>query len=234
MPAFLIPAIMAGTSLLSGYLANRKRKQEQEQQSTQNIDRTTSTNMLDMPEFTAEGQSLLGSLTSQYLNRMRESPQELTDSLTTNALQSINRGSTAQRKSLESILAARGLSGSAIGGNAIAGLESGRIGQQVGALNTVPQLVEQFLQQRLQGATDFFSRIPTGTRRTGEVRETGTVNTTGKQTTTDPGNPLGGAFSSLATTLAGLYGGGAFNKQNDNWLNTGADPHSVGSPWLRR
>lgn len=226
-----VPLILSGISALSGLFGNRKKKQEQTSNttSTQNTDRTTSTNNLEMPEYTPGGRQLLDSLLAKFTNRTNESPEALADSLNTSSLQSINQGSDIKRKVLESILASRGLSGSAIGANQIKDLESSRVGEQVNTLGRTPQLIEQILKDRLSTASNFLSSLPVGRRTTGESREIGTVtgnsNTTGTLTT--PADKLGGLFGGagigLAPALAGLYG--SRNNVETDWYK------NLRTPW---
>src|SRR5262245_14725506 len=108
---FLVPAIISGISALGGLLSNRKKTNTQLQESTQNIDRTTT----QMPTYDPAALAMRNSLMRAFSSRM--SPDyinNLTGSITAGNVQNINRGFGASRRALEESLAAKGFNFSPI------------------------------------------------------------------------------------------------------------------------
>jgi hypothetical protein len=115
---------------------------------------------------------------------------------TANGVANINRASDLTRMNTENALAARGLSGSPIAGNAAATAETGRAGQVAGFENSIPLMVDQLQTQRLNDANQVLAG-GRGTNYTGESQY---------------GGGAGGAFTNLASMIGYLTGKGVFNK----------------------
>lgn len=201
MPAFLAPLAIAGISALGGLLSNRAQKQTQTQR--QNFNRTgTSTTT---PTFDPQSDFLRRSLIDQFINRLGGGG-DLADVVTQQAVSGANRGALARRRQASSSLSARGLGFSPAAGALGDTIESERVSNVIGAQNQRNLIAEELVRQRLGDAGGFFSQLPFG--QTATTSESGSSEGFGE--TQIPGNRLGGAFSSLGTTLAGLYGAGAF------------------------
>lgn len=212
LPAIAVPLILSGISALGGLFGNRKQKQQQTQQSTQNVDITDFIEQFQSPTFDEETLGLRNALISQFLNRVNNAPG-FGEAYRAAGLQRINQSNNLGRQLLENSLAARGLSSSPVAANAIAQNEANRLMQGSQFLTQAPITLDQLMQERLLQAGNFFSQLPHGLATTGTTRRTGTTTGNVQGETTTPGNLLGGLFGNLGTTLAGLYGRGAFRKQ---------------------
>lgn len=221
MPAFLAPAIISGISALGGLLANRRQRQKQQQRTTgttrgtQVIDETT----FQRPDLDPETQSYLDLLRQRYTDLINRDID--LSGFESTGIQNINRAGDIRQKALSNILAARGLSYSPVAAGALTGAEGARISDVVNFQNQIPLLREQTMQDRLNQAAGFFSRIPIGQSTTTTGTRTGEefTDTTGTGTLDIPGNRLGGLFGGLGSVLAYLYGQGAFSR-NPVYTNT--------------
>jgi hypothetical protein len=200
MFAAAVPLAISGISALAGMFANRAKKAEQT--SSQTIDQT------DMPQYDDKTLYMRNQLMDTFLDRLR-SNEDFFGGYTNEGLKNINTSSDIAKRSLDNILAARGLSGSSAGASSAMQQRLNSLNQQSSFLNSIPLLRDQRAQQNLTGASGFFNALPTGTRRTGT--------TTGTGTATQPSNILGGGLTSLGTSLAGLYGQGAFGGPKPWW-----------------
>jgi hypothetical protein len=214
--AWFVPAIIAGASALSQYLANRKKKTEQEQSNatgtTQTLFGTTSSQTTPtFDPFTEAFRKKLGSL---YTNRMYEDPSRLVDSILTRNLQGLNKGSEIARRIASNTMAARGLGFSPATGAVLSGMESERVGKGIDILGQRDLMIEDLIKSRLAEASNFFQMQPVGSSTTGQTSQTGTQ--IGEQTSTGtlqtPGNQLGGMFTNLTSGLASMYAAGAFSR----------------------
>lgn len=217
MPAILVPAIMAGISALSSYLANRKKK-EQESEQQQQTNSTQNTLLNNTTDSTPTYDPLQLQMRNFLINTMfnRTNPNAL-HGLVNNYIgqgtNEINQSAGANEIALKNALAARGLSYSPVAGQALAQGQSNRIGQITGLNIQAPLLEDQLQQQRLTDFGTFMRGLPTGTHNVGT--SVGTTTTTGNANTqgsiTDPNrNPWAGALGAASQTLANLYGQGAF------------------------
>lgn len=197
--AAAVPLAISGISALSGLLANRKKQAEQT--STQTTDTTSA------PQYDDKALYMRNMLMDQYLDRMRFN-EDMFQGYSNEGLRQINQGNDITSRALENILASRGLSNTSAGVSSQVQNQINRGNQQASFLNSIPLLRDQRQQQNILGAGQFFSSLPYATHQTGTQRSTGTA--------TQPGNALGGMFGSLGTTLAGLYGQGAFGNDNAN------------------
>lgn len=205
---FFIPALIAGVGALAGALGNRSSKSTSDVSSKTDTtnDSTQNVDLSNMPNYTPE----MAAYRDQILNALRNRFISGTDlsGYTTSSLQNINAASDLRTKAMNNILAARGLSNSPVSANALGRIESGRIGEQLNFMNSIPLLQRQLQGEDLDQFSQFFSSLPVGTRQTGTttLHSTGTQNTTGTQTNTQPGNVLGGLFSGLGAGLAATLG----------------------------
>jgi hypothetical protein len=227
MPAFLVPAIMAGVSALQGYLANRSKKQQETEQAgtssgTQNTTQTINTSSSTMPQYDPKQLQMRDFLMSQMYNRTNPNQiQGLVENYVGQGTNNINASAGQNEQALSAALAARGLSYSPVAGQAIGQAQNQRIGDIIGLRNQAPLLQDQIQQQRLTDFSTFMRGLPTGTSTTGSSTGTTTGTTTGATQGTgsvsDPNvNPWTGALGTLSSTLANLYGQGAFSGGGGN------------------
>lgn len=239
MPAFLAPLAIAGISALGNYFANRKKTTSQTQDTTNRSTGSVSSTA-DINDVSTTRPDL-DPATMTYLNNIRDRYTALLDQdpnlsgYEAGGIQNINRAGDLRSRAIGNILAARGLTYSPIAGSAMASAEGSRFSDVANFRNQIPMLREQIMRERLAEAGNFFSRIPTGQTTTNIGQRSGTesrdLTSTGNMTgtATDPGNQLGGLFGGLGTSLAYLYGSGAFEKKPANTRNTGySDPRMSG------
>src|SRR5512139_929208 len=195
---FFVSALIAGASALGGLLGNRARKQ------TQTSESTSTTNMLTRPEY-GEKEALIKDRILNELLARTEADTDLSGYAAL-GLGNIQKGQSAKERALESFLASRGLGGSPMAAYGMSGLQNEGLGSSVDFLNSLPMLKRNMQRESMGDLSQFFSSLPVAQRTTGTQTQKGT------QTTQTPSNMLGGMFGSAATTLAGLYGSGAFSK----------------------
>ena len=232
MPAWVAPAIISGISALGGLFGNRRSQQQQFQRSNQRNEFTNQGNATNYnrttPTYDPAAWDFRNELMGRALNRSPLlDPRSAAASVTTNQLQNLNNQSALQRRVVDNMMRQRGLSHSPMGGAMLGNFDSGRVAQGVNILNQQPILERQFFQEnenmenaRQQLAQQLFNMIPYSQEGEGFQNTWNTGVQTGESqsqgTSTIPGNMLGGGISSLATTLAGLYGAGAFGGQSAN------------------
>lgn len=214
-----IPLITSGISFLGGLLGNKKKTttQQTSQTSNQSSNQTSSGSSTAMPVYDPLSGSLKDQLLGQYLQRIQPwNTNALADNYTTGAIQRINSGASTANRLAQQMLASRGLGYSPAAATLENYNQNNRVAQVIQQQNQRPLLADQFAQDRLSQAGQFLASLPTGQTSTSESSTNGTTSgtTTGTGSSTDPGNPLGGGFASLATVLAGLYGAGAFGNKN--------------------
>lgn len=190
-----VPALISGIGALGGLFGNRSKTTT----STSNTQGNYSG--LNMPAFSAEGTGVLYPLADKYLQNLSQDT-DLTGYRNA-GVSNTNRLADIHKRAIEESMAARGVSGPAVG-TALAGAEGQRI-QGISQLdNSIPLLAQQIQQQKMQQGIDLFRTIPEGQSTTGQSNS----GTQGSQT--DPGNMLGGLFGNLGQMLAYFYGKGAF------------------------
>ena len=140
---------------------------------------------------------------NQFLGRTEDS-NDYFGGYQRQGINNINTQSGLNDEAIQNILASRGLGRTGAGASSLISNQINRGNQLSSFANSIPQLRDQRSRQNLLDAGGFFGQMPVGSSVTGHNTRT----TTG--TATDPGNPWGGAVGSLATTLGGLYGAGAF------------------------
>lgn len=198
---FFIPALIAGVSALAGGLGNKDKKvtTTTDSNTTSNLDQSTA------PVYDPLQIDMKNELYNQYMARLGSGGAEA-DAITRGSIYNINQNYDLAGKTAENFARARGLGRTTLGSVPAASVFAGRAGAVAGAQNNNPLLRRQFDQENLGNFASFFSRLPVGSHTTG----TNTSHTTGKNVQTTPGSPWGGALGSLAGTVAGLFGAGAF------------------------
>lgn len=230
-----LPALGA----LGGLFSNRGGTQRQQQNQSFN----NTTNFTNQGNTTGYGRStptydpaawdFRNELMGRVLNRPQlQDPRAAAASMTTQNIQGLNTQADLQRKVMENMMRQRGLSYSPMGATMLGNFDAGRVQQAVGHLNNQPLLARQFEQEnenlmnnRQQLAQQLFSMIPysqeneqfQNTFGSGYQNQYGTSQS--QSQVQMPGNMLGGTFGNLGTTLAGLYGRGAFGNMGNSGVN---------------
>ena len=220
-----VPALIAGLGGLGGLFGNRSQTQRTTQNTQFNNQQTGQTGYSGAsgtnPTLFPIAGDLLQGIGSNYLNLLGQD-QNLSG-YKAGALNDINQTNALRKQALEANLAQRGVAGPAAA-SALNQNESSRFSDITKLNQQLPLLQLQLILQKLQGAGNFFSQIPTGTYNEqygsgfGNTQNQGTQSMQG--TGIQPGNQLGGLFSGLGTTMAGLYGAGAFGGLGPNRLPT--------------
>lgn len=224
---WIVPAIMAGSAILSA-LAGSKGKKET---TSSNFDKTTESQKQDFwDQFSTKESQASGTeaptmdpfqattrdaILSAFLNRLR-SGQDM-QAYAGQGYRNINQGADIQRRAMANLLAQRGLSGSAVGANAMATTESGRIGNIVNFANTLPLVQRQQELEDLTNFGNFWAKMPFGrtwNQQGYDVNQGFGSNLTrgydhsygtGNELKTTPSNYLA-AGGSIISQLAALYG----------------------------
>lgn len=215
MAGFAIPLAISGISSLAGWLSNKGQKQTQNQQQTN----TSNIDNYSMPVYDEKAAILRDKLINMFLSRAEETP-DFMDSYRAGGLNEIGRGADLQETLINNFLSSRGLNRSPVGGAAMAQSGLNRRNQQISFLNNLPMIQEQLTRDRMNDVGRLFSSLLTGQHNYGTTNS----QSNGTSTLITPGNPWGGMTSSLATTLAGLYGRGAFGGGGSN-SNAGFNPY---------
>lgn len=215
--AVFIPALIAGASALAGALGNRDQKQNTGGSATTNSTQTSTgaTNYTNTPTYDPLQLQMRNFLLNQFFNRAQPGAVSgLVNSTIDSGVNNINRAGASNELAIRNMLASRGLSYSPSAAVPLANANSDRIAQITTLRNTAPILEDQLQSGRISDFANFWKGLPTG--------QTGVTNsasfTEGAQHTdqagnvTVQGNPLGAATSNAASTLALLYGMGAFKK----------------------
>lgn len=206
MPLPLIPLAISGISALAGMFGNRAKKLESESSSTSSFNRSGTS----MPTYDEKTRQMRDQLMHAYLDPLGYDPD--LSGYQAEGVGEINRGSDLMDRSIENMLASRGLSGTSAGATSRIMNYLNRGNQLSSFINSIPMLAEDRRRQNLQMAGQFFSQLPYGQTTTERGTQTGTQ----KGTQTQPGNMLGGGLMGLGTSLVGLYGEGAFGKPGGN------------------
>lgn len=183
MPFPLIPLALGGLSFLGGALGNRKRTQTQ----------TSTTRSSTTPE--AEGMNQM--LMEMIRSRLRGSAD--LSGYSAEGIKGINDTFGDVSTALSADLTARGLSDSPAAGAPLSRLAVGRGGAISQFRNSLPLLQRELQGDDLGMAARLYAMQPRTTTTTG--------------TATQPGNMLGGGFSSMGLVLADLFMNGAFGNQ---------------------
>lgn len=197
MASFAIPLAISGISALGGLLGSRDKK------TTQTVDQTQTNDSTTTPTRDFKSQSLQDLLINHYLDQL-QSNDDYFSGYTNEGLSNINKSTDASSRSIQNLLAARGIRGGAAGAALSSPVVSG-MQQKASFLNSIPGLRDQRNQSILQQTGSFLSSLPVGQTSHSTATNKGTTTTVGQ------GNMAAGGLSSLGTTLAGLYGAGAFS-----------------------
>ena len=192
---FVAPLI-AGLTGLGGLFGNRG----QQVQQNQNLNQTGSQTGTTTPNLDPRASGLYDQLLNHYQSLLGN--QDLSG-YQAGAIGDINQTSDIKRKAMEQMLAARGIQGPAAA-NTLGNVENQRFSNITQLNQQLPLLQSQLSQQALTSGQGLFGAMPYGSSQQ--------QNTTNEQravnTTKNPGNMLGGLFSSLGPILAQLYGSG--------------------------
>ena len=200
MASIAVPLAISGISALAGLFGNRKKQIEQSSTSNESF------NTSNTPTYDASTEIMKKLLMDRFLGRT-EDDNDFFSGYTNSGLSNINRGFDSNSLNIENILASRGLGRTSAGVSSLVGNQINRGSQIASLLNSIPLLADERARTNLTDAAGFFNMIPTGTT------SSGTSTRTTKGTEIQPGNQLGGTFASLGTTLAGLFGQGAFSNK---------------------
>jgi len=152
--------------------------------------------------------ALLNTLQNYYGQAMKNTP-EFMQGYETSGLNAIKRGADANAQGMENINAAHGVRGPAAAYASMVPRVAAQ-SQVAGLQTSLPMVRSQYQNSIMQNA---LQGVNAGTK-----------------SVTQQGQGIGGVFGNLATTLAGLYGMGAYNKkpgttdpfaQQDSYYNTG-------------
>lgn len=222
MAAFL-PLLLGGVSALAGGLSNKPKTTTQKSSTTGNTTQDVNTNFNQSqdsstaPVYDPQQLAMRNFLIQQFQNRLNPNTiNNQVGSYIGQGVNNINQSANTNQQALSNVLASRGLSFSGSAGTALAGQESKRIGDVIGLRNQEPLLRDQLQRQNLTDFSTYMSSLPVGSHTTGTSSGTGYSQTLGSNHSEtegqnyDPGNPLGGALSAGASTLAYLYGKGSF------------------------
>lgn len=232
---------LIGSSLLSGWLGNRKRTTTSKVQNTSH-QRSSSFNQgtqasynKSMPVYDQNTLNLRDNLIQQVTDRMRQpvaDPRLAAQAMTTQNIRGLNQQGGLQNQAIANAMRQRGLFYSPAMGSAMANAEAGRVKSAFDFINNEPLLQRQLEQEneatlnnRQQLAQQLFGMIPKGTENEGFVNtaNVGTDENWGESTSigenTDPGNQLGGMFGSLAGALGFIMG-----QKNGGIMNSNAAP----------
>lgn len=201
-----LPWIVSGISALGGLFGNRKNTQQQTQQNQSTGLQYGSTNVT--PTYDPANNILRDKVIGGYEDLLNEDPD--LSGYSTQGFQNIQQASDARSRSLQNILASRGINNAPASLFARIQNESGRLSDAASFYNQLPLLRRQLREETLGRAGQFQASIPTGTSSNFSTTSSGESSGTG--TSTDPGNLLGGGLGGLGSALAFLLGRGAFGQ----------------------
>lgn len=198
MPGFLLPlAIMAGSAIAGG-LSNRGSKQTSTSKTNENFDNWQT------PQYDDQSNFLKNTILSRYLDLIQGDDGEYWDAYKLKGLRDINDAEDQSNNILRQIMSQRGLS--LTSGGSAPFMQSAIASQMTkgNLLSQIPLLQDERRRNTLKEASGFFSTLPYS------VHRTGTGSSTGEGVGTMPGNVAGGTITGLISSLAQLYGAGAF------------------------
>lgn len=204
MAAAALPLIISGISALGGYLANRKSQQKTTQDHTQSLTSSSETQPNYDSQMSAVKDYLLKAMMERY-----ESPFESTE-YETGGIAGINKTSDINTRLMEALLSKYGIRGTGMGITAQMMNQMNRLNKTSEFQSQIPLLSDQWRKSNLQTLSDFFTKLPVGSKTSGTQTSTG--QSTGTQF--NPGNPWAGALQGGGSMLGYLYGQGAFGKNS--------------------
>jgi hypothetical protein len=203
--ALIGPALM-GLSGLAGLFGGRQQEQESFGQREGQTDYGSSQTGYTSGETAPQYDPFTMAIRNYLLQQFGKQQQTDLSGYAGQGLSQINAAAGIREQALKNVLAARGLSNSAVAGSALGGIQSQRIGEGVNFLNQIPLMQRQFKIEDLNNFANFFKALPVGQRsyaQTGQqVTGTSHTNEFNKQKQTIPGNMMGGLFSGLGSGLA--------------------------------
>lgn len=197
MPAWMIPALMAGGSFLGGLFGNRQKNKQ-----------TGSSTSTVMPQWDPAFTGLRDLILPITMKRLTD-PQSFSKQLTERGVSDINRTYDLAEQGLQNSLTARGLGSSPIAASGAGRLAGGRAGDIVSLLRDMP-LIERDMQNQDLAFAQGVLGMGRGTTATG----TSTSEGSGSY-----GGGIGGGLQSMMTMLQYLYGSGAFGGGGGGTLN---------------
>ena len=232
MAAF-IPALISGVAGLAGSLFGKPQTTTQNTNSTTN--QSSTQNASSLPNYDPLQLQMRNYLLNQFYQQTNPNAiNSLVSNYIGTGTNTINQNANSQQQNLKAYLGAQGLNYSPAAASAYENADAGRVSQINQLQNSAIPLANQVQQQRLTNFASFFSGLPVGT--TSQGSSTGTSTTNGTSTTTGPNNMLAGGLSAGASTLAGLYGQGAFSGGNTYggqpvYLPSAAAPVGANNPY---
>jgi hypothetical protein len=214
MAAF-IPALISGVAGLAGGLLNKPKTVTQNQNSTTNTnsDQSANQSLNATPTYDPMQLAMRNYLLGQYFQRSQPGQVDsLVKGYVNSGVNNINDSASTNEQVIKNMLASRGLSYSGAAGTSLGMAESNRIGQISALRNSAPLIGDNLQRQNLTDFSGFLSGLPTGQSSVSDAysQNHSSSHTEGVGTATDPGNVAGGAVSGLGSSLAYLYGKGAF------------------------
>lgn len=173
-------------SAIAGGFANKSSTSKQDQTST-----TT-------PNLDAGGMDLRNQIVQAYIKQLLGTSDM--SGYTASGISNINKNAATKKAQTTENLSARGISGDALA-FAQNKVDNQRFSDVTDFQNSIPLLQQQLQSQILSNAGNYLSTNPYGST------------TKGAGTTQTPGNVAGGVLGNAASTLAYLYGQGAYSKK---------------------
>jgi hypothetical protein len=228
-----IPAIISGLVGLGGALFGEPQTTttNTSSNSTTNQSASQSGSASSLPNYDPLQLQMRNYLLNQFYQQTN--PQAI-NSLVSNYVgtgtSNINANANGQQQNLNAYLGAQGLSYSPAAASAYGNANAGRVAQINQLQNSAVPLANQIQQQRLTNFAQYVSSLPVGQTSTSQSSSSGTSNTSGtsNSTSTGPNTSLASGISGGASTLAGLYGLGAFSPSD----TSGTSSSPVASPSL--
>lgn len=206
MPAWLLPAVMAGGSALGSWLSNRKSNKAK-------TTTTSTTSGSTTPTLAPEYKGIQSALVPMIQNKLAN-PYKLPAGFEQAGIRDINKTYDLAGQSLSNNMTARGLGRSAIAGAGENALADGRASEIVQYQGTLP-LIQRGFQSEDIGQAMALMNMGRGSSTTG-------TGTSTSDSATGEGSALGSGISSLVRMLGYLRGQGM--------LGGGTNPTAPGQP----
>lgn len=197
-----IPAAIAGISSLFGKKPDKTTSTTDQTTTGSSSYQNTNTPLWDPETMLGRDVSL-----QTMIARLMQGPQFM-NQYETAGLKNINQGANAKNEIIQNLLASRGLGRTSMGGAALAGVESGRVGDAVNFQNTLPMVADEYQRNNVNDLSRFVSSLPVGNTSSGVSNNTSRTVGTGTNTYQQGADPFG-AMGGLASAMAAM----AFNKR---------------------
>lgn len=212
-----IPALISGVAGIAGGLFGKPQTTTTNQNSNTNTSQQQSASSL--PNYDPLQLQMRNYLLGQFYQQTNPNAiNSLVSNYVGTGTNNINQNANSQQQNLSAYLGAQGLGYSPAAASAYESADAGRVGQINTLQNSAPQLAANLQQSRLTSFAGYLSGLPVGTSSTGS--SSGSSSTNGTSTQTGPNNSLAAGLSAGASTLAGLYGQGAFSGSNSSPVAT--------------